>query len=311
MCRKNTIKGMCKFVGKTTLALVLAASLVFPGSISRKAQASETTEGENDAVQSTADEILNADKYEPSEYDEYSQVEVYGNSDTPFLLSEQNELFLYDTKTNSSSKSIDAKGIWYNNCDMEIQSVSDDGYYRVNSINRVKSGENSVKIKASGYSYVQGIGFDPLGTGRKEYAGYVGYKDKYLYCFVIDPKTGDEKSIQLNAMNWVDEKKQDYYVMTNVFSITAGDFDGDHKDSLLVFGCGDLDDQKIYEIKFDGKNLTKKEVFDITKVVPNAFYADLKNKNNIKYRLQVTLTSGDFDGDGKEEFAFTAGYGNI
>ena len=302
---------MFKMFGQSAMAVILALALTLPSGMTARVKAAEETnseENENVAEQSTADDILNADKYEPSGYAEYSQIEVYGNSDAPFLLSEQNELFLYNTRIDKDGKNREVRGVWFDNCDMTAQSVSD-GYYFANSINRKNSGYNQVSLQDGGYSFVQGVGFNPLNDGRKDYAGYIGYKDGYLYCFVINPKTGKESSIKLNSMEWCKEKRNNdsMYIMSNYMSITAGDYDGDNHDTLLVFGSGDGNNQKIYEISFDGKELTSKVVFDVDKVAQNKLYSPT---GEIKYKLQLTLTTGDFDGDGLDEFAFAIGNGN-
>ena len=60
------------------------------------------------------------------------------------------------------------------------------GEYFVDSINNVNSGSKDITVNKDGFAFVEGVGFDPLIDGRKKYAGYVGYKDKSLYCFVLD-----------------------------------------------------------------------------------------------------------------------------
>lgn len=312
MQSKQKKKGILKLLAKSTIVLTLAVSLALPYGFKTRTKAAETKQDkvENVAETSSVDEVLSLDSTKPSEYDKYSEIDVYGNKKTPFLISEQNELFLYNIKNSNKNKTLESKGVWYNNIDMTLQSATKD-YNFVKSINKKNSGANNVNLTKSTYSFVQGIGFDPLGHGTKDYAGFVGYNytDGYLYCFVTNPLNGNEMSVKLNSMNWYKNKNEAYYVMPNVMSITAGDYNGDHHDTLLVYGCGDGGDQKIYEISFDGNQLIANAIFDVTKVAPNTLYKE-KGKNDIKYKLQLTLTTGDFDGDGIEEYAFTVGNGN-
>ena len=89
----------------------MAAALTIPACPARTRAAETTgTEKKNEAVSSTADAIMTADQSAPAEYEEYSDIEVYGNKDTSFLLSEQNELFFYRTTAeNKDGKNYDAQ----------------------------------------------------------------------------------------------------------------------------------------------------------------------------------------------------------
>ena len=309
MQSKQKKKGILKLLAKSTIVLTLAVSLALPYGFKTRTKAAETkkettnqADNDNTAEVSTSDDVLSADSTKPDEYEKYSKIEVYGNSETPFLLSEQNELFMYTTRNSDNNRV--SNNVWFNNCDMTPVEETED-YNFVKSINKKNSGANELKMYASDYRFVQGIGFDPLGTGRKEYAGYIGFDGADLNCFVINPKTGELWAMRIKNMDWC--KDEDYYVMPNYMSITAGDYDGDHKETLIVYGCGN-DDQQIYEFSFDEKNhLNCKAIFDVANVAPNTLY---KEKWGTKYKLQLALTTGDFDGDGIDEFAFTIGNGN-
>ena len=67
---------MFKMFGQSAMAVILALALALPSGMAARVKAAEETnseENENTVEQSTADDILNADKYEPSGYAEYSQ----------------------------------------------------------------------------------------------------------------------------------------------------------------------------------------------------------------------------------------------
>lgn len=85
---------------------------------------------------STSSAVLNAEKEKPVQFDDMVAAgDVYGQGDNAFLLSEQNELYLY-----WSTKS-EVKGFYYDNLDMTIVS-EDEGYSWVDSINAGSLVEN-------------------------------------------------------------------------------------------------------------------------------------------------------------------------
>ena len=313
---------------ESIVCFILTLAIICPAGIGAKAAETDNvvTIDETDA-----DDILNLEKMIPEEFDEYGIRDVYDSAKQPFLLSEQNELFFYRTIGKPSDKNSAAQAWYYNNADMTIKrsNPKKDEYF-VNSINNVNSGSKSIGVSKDGFAFVEGVGFDPLKNGRKKYAGYVGYKDKSLYCFVIEAATGRQWSIKLNSMNWVDTYDPDYWQAANYLSITAGDFDGDKAESLIVCGIGDGSNLNVYEVKFNGSKLTSSTVLNLatTKTSTNEpiLYDDVYKyvykgnpnlktpygKDEKKYILRsrpvISLTSGDFDGDGKDELAFATGY---
>ena len=315
---------------ESIVCFILTLAIICPAGIGVKAEGTDNvvTIEETD---SDADDILKLDKVVPQGFDEYSVKDVYGSASEPFLLSEQNELFFYRTIGKPSDKNSAAQAWYYNNADMTIKrsNPKKDEYF-VNSINNANSGSKSIGVSKDGFAFVEGVGFDPLKNGRKKYAGYVGYKDKSLYCFVIEAATGRQWSIKLNSMNWVDTYDPDYWQAANYLSITAGDFDGDKAESLIVCGIGDGSNLNVYEVKFNGSKLTSSTVLNLatTKTSTNEpiLYDDVYKyvykgnpnlktpygKDEKKYILRsrpvISLTSGDFDGDGKDELAFATGY---
>ncbi len=315
---------------ESIVCFILALAIMCPMGIETKAAGTDNvvTIDETDA---DADDILNLEQIIPEEFEEYGIRDVYDSSKKPFLLSEQNELFLYRTIGKPSDKDSKAQAWYYNNAEMTIKrsNPKKDEYF-VDSINNVNSGNKSISVSKDGFAFVEGVGFDPLIDGRKKYAGYVGYKDKSLYCFVIEANTGRQWSIKLNSMNWVDTYDPDYWQAANYLSITAGDFDGDKAESLIVCGIGDGSNLNVYEVKFDGKKLTSSTVLNLasTRTSTNEpiLYDDIYKytykgnpnlktpygKDEKKYILRsrpfISLTAGDFDGDGMDELAFATGY---
>ena len=256
---------------------------------------------------STSSAILNLEAQKPAQFDDMVAVgDIYGQGNNAFLLSEQNELYLY-----WSSKS-EVKGFYYDNLDMTITSESD-GYSWVKSINSANSGAHSVSNMSNigngndGYRYVRGTSFDAVGSGRREYAAYVGCKDDAIYCFIQEPTTGEFYSVKLKDAEWLDSSRY-YFEMMNFVAITAGDYDGDGKDSLIVYGCGDDDDLYLYEVKFTGTGLSASRIANLYDVL---YHTPFMDDNDVtKYKPAVSLTTGDLDGDEIDEFAYSIGFHN-
>lgn len=269
----------------------------------------EETQGESESNLSSSSAILNLESQKPAQFDDMLAAgDVYGQDDNAFLLSEQNELYLY-----CSTKS-GVNGIYYNNLDMTITEQKD-GHSWVKSINNTNSGANIVSESSmanigngeNGFRYVRGTSFDATGNGRREYAAYVGCKDDAVYCFIQEPTTGAFYSTKLKDATWLDSSHY-YFEMMNYVAITAGDYDGDGKDSLIVYGCGDGTDINLYEVSFNGSSLESKIIANLKDVLHQTPFLD--DNDEIKYKPIVSLTTGDFDGDEIDEFAYSIGFHN-
>ena len=243
---------------------------------------------------------------------------------SPFLLSEYNELFLFRNggETYGGRKSL---GAWYfpgedeGGIDMTRTSLDSDGYSWVRTINTDSADAVAADISGTrldAYSFMAGTSFDPLGSGRKQYAAYVGWEQTssggLMSVMIYDPVTKDYKSSTLGNADWVKRADPHYFEMQNVMAITAGDYDGDGRDSLIAFCCGDGSDLRLYEVTYDGSRLRTSEVFNIDS---NLVYKDYLNTSEsasflMRHKPVVSLATGDFDGDGLDEFAYSAGFYN-
>ncbi|MCR5792196.1 MAG: InlB B-repeat-containing protein, partial [Lachnospiraceae bacterium] len=258
--------------------------------------------------QNQTDAIFNLDKSKPTGFNKMDDVDPYGSvGNTPFLISEQNELFGYW----GHHKAV--YGMTFNNLDMTRQKY-DGSYAVVKSPNRVASNGSFSNMDEIGfgedaYRFVRGTSFDPMGSGRRDYAAYIGWDPtcSTYVCFVRKPGAKTIYTIYLDEANWINTTKPYYYEMISKVAITTGDYDGDGKDSLIVYGCGDGSNVNLYEIKFNGTALTSKKILDLNTVLVDKGYT---TESHEKYKPIVTLTTGDFDGDETEEFAYSAGFHN-
>ena len=252
--------------------------------------------------------ILELDKTKPADFDKYN-TNVYGTSaddKDPFLLAEQNELLIYraDEKTanawildNFSTQvvAVDKKGSWMKSANLKNTSYS-----------ALDTGDLG---NGSEFRYVQGIGYDPTGSGRKDHVAFIGYSPirKAFFVEVKDLKKGTFYVTELTTAAWIESNGNPHpFEVENYLSITAGDYDDDNKDTLIVYAAGDKI-AKIYEISISGYDLVVKEAIDLDDYL---VYKDWKKTDDTKKKPVVSLTTGDFDGDGVDEFAYSAGFYN-
>lgn len=305
---------------KRTLAMMLAMIMVLSTVVVGISAITPVTASAEDAANplNTGSDILNADGNKPVGDDSVLWGDIYGMDNSPFLLSEQNELFMITTSADTTTSHV------FNGIESEAYKENSDGAFTKtpnvkNYTNTVMKGDNNSSLPKSDYKYryLNGVAFDPLGSGRKEYAAYIGAiktgDGKFnIHCIIINAKTGVMKTLNLGSANWISSVEDEVNVLSNYMAITAGDYDNDHKDSVIVYHCGDSSKAtdknfKLYEVKFDGTNLSKSEVFDLSTVIKND---DIYGQSDIKYKPIVSLTTGDFDGDQVEEYAYSVGFHN-
>lgn len=302
------------FMKKTLAALlsvVLVVSTVIVGIPPLLAKAEGNTQ--------TANSVLNAENVVP--YDKNSALagNIYGTDNAPFLLSEMNELYvLHSGKSDNGAW---YKGLKFDDISMKITSSSDgNSFVKTPNYTNYKPTTDTLMSGSSDiyrYRFVKGVGFDPTGSGRKDYAAYVGVMKTGdttfdMHCFVVKPGSSTIYTVNLGTVNWIDPHADDYELMSNFMAITAGDYDGDHKDSIIVYYCGDkrtgkTDSYVLFEVKFNSNSLSKTKVLDLSTVIKND---DSFSSDDCKLKPIVSLTSGDFDNDQTEEFAYSVGFHN-
>ncbi|MGI6545940.1 MAG: collagen-like triple helix repeat-containing protein [Fastidiosipilaceae bacterium] len=243
----------------------------------------------------------------PEEFVTSGDSNPYGKTvEQPFLFVEQNELLLF------SSYDIGKKDgrQWTTYYDKFLGeghqmnlavSKTDDGY------NGEKSFESGGAYSSmDGYAYIEAVAFDPNGSGRKDHVAYVGYKNKSIDCWVLNTVTNKLSAAYpvAGAQNWLDSAKAKQFEVGNWFAITAGDYDGDGKDTLVIYGPGIGANYSIREFEFSGNALGYRT--DPNKELLHSEYAantGMMNDSNKKNRLNVDLATGDFDGDGMDDLA--------
>lgn len=181
-------------------------------------------------------------------------------------------------------------------------------------------------LDLSGLKFVQSVGFDPTGCGKKDCIAVMGFKPNAdnsngaLHVFIYNLESKrllKTYVIDDGYMGWV-ATKLDTVDANNFFSITAGDYNGDGRDSLVIYdgifrGSGDLG---LKEIVFDGTNWKDPVNVSVTRsrnelFNPTYMKSSLKSSWDPGNKLQVAMKSGDLNKDGIDELIIVSGAGDI
>ena len=236
-------------------------------------------------------------------------------------LIEKNELFI-------SSGSL--KGIYFNNKDGDRPNLS---------VIR----HNLDKLNSLRFS--KAVAFDPKGGGRRDHIAVLGIKEMpagsgdnctaALYIFKADGST-EPYELTFDSVNldwaWTNLEAAD---ANNYFSITAGDYDGDGKDSLVIY-TGHVDvfsssssnlASGLYEVKYAGMKLFS-DTWSSERIQTNRKGSEYLNKEYVNYcsnhfmdgmqissnsgdRLGVSLETGDINGDGIDDLVVLSSTSNL
>lgn len=169
------------------------------------------------------------------------------------------------------------------------------------------------------------VAFDPNGTGKDEYiANLVFDKSKArirLYVTNKDRKVSGVKDVCGGDSEYIKNLK--FYQTRAMLSLTAGDFDGDGKDTLMVYTPGNNQNtdtvDSIKEYTFSGGKLDEgKRVINLGDVIDGGrdtlkamLYHDGNGNNELRAHLSVDMEVGDVDMDGIEELAMTVNVNDL
>ena len=169
------------------------------------------------------------------------------------------------------------------------------------------------------------VAFDPYGTGRDEYIATLAFDDNAnrlrLYVTNKDRKVVNSINLCEDDAAFIDNLK--FYQTRAMLCLTAGDFDGDGNDTLMVYVPGNNKSpdsvDSIHEFQLSGSTLTDKgqrinlgDVLDGGKEALKAMlYHDGNGSNELRAHLSVDMEAGDVDLDGIEELAMTVNVNDL
>lgn len=170
------------------------------------------------------------------------------------------------------------------------------------------------------------VAFDPNGTGKDEYIANLVFDKSsarlHLYVTNKDRRVSDVAVIgDGNDSEYI--KKLKFYQTRAMLSLAAGDFDGDGKDTLMIYTPGNNKNtdtvDSIKEYTFSGSKLTDKgRVINLGDVIDGGrdalkamLYHDGNGDNELRAHLSVDMEVGDVDMDGIDELAMTVNVNDL
>lgn len=176
--------------------------------------------------------------------------------------------------------------------------------------------------------YAQGVAFDPMGCGRKNYVAVLGlytaggkddYTNQETRVVIIDAdecKVVGSVQITVGGFLWISaDGGLDTVDSKNFFQITAGDYDGDGSDSLVVWDGTNLV-EIWYEYNKSGIDYSwqrtsgnlNRSGFGGTANAPflHPYQYACTTSGYVRDRLGVAMESGDINGDGIDDLVIVS-----
>ena len=277
--------------GFAILLSVILMAACFPLSIF----AEDTTQGPD----FSGTNLMNLENVQPSGYT--TTTNPYGyDVGMPFLMVEQNELMYLNVWGNRVRQA--------SYFDMGTESS-------LPTFARNKSGANGT-FSVDTYALMEAVAFDPTGSGRKDHVAFVGISNKRGYLWVIDTRqeAGSDRSEPVDIGDFTymydgNSFKVPTYANRSFLNIVAGDFDGDGKESIVVYtpessnagGC------QIQQWDYNGGGLTqrgKSNSLLMSYYNEHPWYdVEKKSGGNQRRKLGVSMAVGDFNGDCVDDLA--------
>ena len=247
--------------------------------------------------------LMNLENVQPSGYT--TTTNPYGyDVGMPFLMVEQNELMYLNVWGNRVHQA--------SYFDMGTESS-------LPTFARKKSGANGT-FSVDTYALMEAVAFDPTGSGRKDHVAFVGISNKRGYLWVIDTRqeAGSDRSgpVDIGDFTYMydgNSFKVPTYANRSFLNIVAGDFDGDGKESIVVYtpkqtprnqasGC------QIQEWDYDGSNKALSQRGEGNSLLmgyynDHPWYDVEDSEGNQRRKLGVSMAVGDFNGDCVDDLA--------
>ena len=278
--------------GFAILLSVILMAACFPLSIF----AEDTTQGPD----FSGTNLMNLENVQPSGYTTTTNPYGYDIGE-PFLMVEQNEL------------------MYLNAWDNKVQQAS---YFSMGSESALKTFATN-KSGSSGtfsnpnYKLMQAVSFDPTGSGRRDHVAFVGVsgRDKKGYMWVIDTTKGADSDrsplVEIGNFSYMFDANAfevPTYSNRSFLNIVAGDFDGDGKESIVVYtpesynagGC------QIQQWDYDGDSLSRRGKSNSLLMGyynDHPWYDVERSEGNQRRKLGVSMAVGDFNGDCVDDLA--------
>ncbi len=324
-----------KYLLHRVCGIFLAATLAFGGvsSVSEtRVKAAPNSQNEmtdadlEEEAKKKYEEIMGISKKSPSDWGENKDPYGYGVG-VDFNLVLQNELFVYKTNGSASQDIKSYDNLRGNKNDDQVAENSK--YY---PLDLAEDGATKAYTDYSGLSYVQSVAFDPKGTGRKDHIAVIGVKkinNKEAQIIVnVMNKDGGWLStpVVIGNANWItnqsttlelnNDKLWDFNAM-NFIDITAGDYNGDKKETLVVWACLDKNNYGLFELYDAGNTYNKKNSTANKNLLHNYYPKDYSDfigdgdDDSVDNKLHCDIDTGDINGDGIDDLFVLSYVGRV
>ena len=243
--------------------------------------------------------LMNLENVQPSGYTTTTNPYGYDIGE-PFLMVEQNELMYLNA--------------WDNKV-LQASYFSMGSESALNTFAKNKSGSSGT-FSNPNYKLMQAVSFDPTGSGRRDHVAFVGVgQDKKGYMWVIDTTKGTDSDrsplVEIGNFSYMFDANAfevPTYSNRSFLNIVAGDFDGDGKESIVVYtpessnagGC------QIQQWDYDGGSLSqrgKSNSLLMGYYNDHPWYDKEDSEGNQRRKLGVSMAVGDFNGDCVDDLA--------
>jgi hypothetical protein len=189
--------------------------------------------------------------------------------------------------------------------------------YRYGDQNSSSRTQEASFNQSKNYSMISTAAFDADIDGRKELIANLAYdrKNKKLYLYTTDSNGQKGSEISLGSADFL--KKVWSYHATSHMAIAAGDFDGDGKDTIVVYEPNSL---KLVEYEWNGSWASKGDVTHIGDTLGDKGKERLSwvmaNDNDgggdeLRATPSVQLAVDDTDKDGKDELVVASSWNDL
>ena len=241
-------------------------------------------------------------------------MEPYGYGvDVPFYLNKQSEVLFYQTNSESSGEIT----TFFDG----LKSASTDDVLKGTKTTAMKA--PPAKLKQA--YYVQAVAFDPNGTKRDDHIAFIGiYREgntAKCYAWVYDTKNRkwssefDVGKMHNANCNWMITTGIGDHEAANFVSITAGDYNGDGKETLVAFASFNGEEGYCtYQLECkSGPSLSyfiSEDVAEGWALKHSRYTSTMAKMNMLQTRMGCELDTGDINGDGLDDLVAVSYIGN-
>ncbi|MCR4710461.1 MAG: hypothetical protein K5653_09440, partial [Clostridiales bacterium] len=255
-------------------------------------------------IQDNVPTNFNNEEYEPYGY----------GKGVPFVMNKQSEILFYMTNSKSSGKIT----TYYDK--LKSENTGD----VLNGGTAVKDGMTAPPAMLKKAYFVQAVSFDPKGTGRDDHIAFIGvyYSDKArAYVWVYDSinkkwtSAFDLGNFNNYHCNWLYDRDITDFEAQHFLSITAGDYDGDGKDTIVAYAAfNGSDGFDVYELSCWDSKFEVGYYRDLSKgnqsLSHDKYSGGLCDDEQLNRKMACELDTGDINGDDIDDLVVLSYIGN-